>query len=157
MKKIQIGGHVKGSIIRGFALVDDTDFENINKFKWSDDGHGYARKRKGGIISMAKMILGNLSGKEIDHINGNKLDNRRINLRFASKSENAMNVSKHSHNTSGFKGVSFHKRIQKFQTRIRINNQLINLGYFENAKRAAEIYNVAAIKYHKGFAKLNII
>jgi hypothetical protein len=156
MKKIQVGGH-RGGKIYGYTLVDDVEFDRLNRFKWSNNGHGYAVKSSGEHISMARMILGNNNKFEVDHINGNQLDNRRHNLRLASKAENARNVGKHSHNTSGFKGVSFHKRIKKFQTRIRVNRELIHLGYFNTAQEGAIAYNTAAEKYHGDFAKFNII
>jgi len=163
MKKIQVGGHRVGSD-KHYALVDDLLFDKLNKFVWSFDGnkkgHGYARttkaiKGKRVHSYMSRMVMGYNGKKEIDHINENKLDNRRENLRIATKAENARNVGLRSHSTTGFKGVSFHKVRGLFQTRITVSRKVVSLGYFKTAEEASKAYNKAALKYHGEFANIN--
>lgn len=78
--------------------------------------------------------------KFIDHINGDKSDNRICNLREATSLENNRNTEKNSNNTSGFKGVSYHKRIGKWQARSSMNGKRIHLGYFDIPEEASITY-----------------
>lgn len=98
-----------------------------------------------------------LPGSEIDHVNGNGLDNRRVNLRFASRSENCSNCRPSRNNRSGYKGVHWHKGAKKWRSQIKTNGKRIHLGYFENKNDAARAYNEAAIRLHGSFARLNTI
>ena len=97
-----------------FAVVDDADFPVVSNINWSINNYGYAfssRKIGEKHILMHRMIFGDTaSGIIVDHVNGNKLDNRRSNLRVATKSQNAANSNKHNDNLSGFKGVWFSGR-----------------------------------------------
>jgi CO dehydrogenase/acetyl-CoA synthase gamma subunit (corrinoid Fe-S protein) len=90
----------------------------------------------------------------IDHIDQNKLNNKIQNLRIATNSQNLRNRSKQVNNTSGFKGVSFHKHTNKFQAKIKINKKQIYLGLFLSAEEAYDVYCIAAKKYHKEFWSL---
>lgn len=91
----------------------------------------------------------------VDHINGNGLDNRRSNLRLCTRSENARNSRKPSNNSSGYKGVSWHKRTKKWRADIRNENRQRSLGSFDNALDAAHAYDRAARVMHGEFARLN--
>ena len=84
---------------------------------------------------------------EVDHKNGNSLDNRFNNLRLATDSQNSRNQKKSKDNTSGFKGVSWDKQHKKWRARIGVNNKTINLGYYTNKFYAALVYARAAKKY----------
>jgi hypothetical protein len=97
--------------------------------------------------------MGEPDNMEVDHINTNKLDNRRENLRVCTRQQNNCNTNKRSDNKSGFKGVCFEKRRQKFVARIRIDGKLKHLGYFATAAAAHEEYKIAAVKYHGEFAR----
>ena len=146
----------------GIALVDDEDYHKVCNLNWNDYA-GYPRTFKrvnGGKLTsetMHRIILIPKEGFVIDHINGNKLDNRKENLRYCLHCENTRNSKINSRNKTGYKGVIWHKRDKKFQANIRINGKRIHLGYFIKAEDAARAYNAAAIKYHKEFARLNII
>ena len=147
------------------AIVDDGDFEYLNQFKWHLSTHGYAMRNskminrvKGKHISMHREIMGLADPAiHVDHINFNKLDNRKSNLRTCSNSENSKNRKVTGNGTSKFKGVYWYKANSKWHSRITVNYQSIHLGYFNNEKEAAKAYNKAAIKFHGEFAKLNCI
>ncbi len=92
---------------------------------------------------------------EIDHINGNRADDRIQNLRLATRAEQQWNVGKTQRNTSGYKGVSFYKRLNKWRADIRVEGKQKNLGYFATAKEANTAYQEAAKKLHKQFKNDN--
>jgi hypothetical protein len=145
-----------------FAIVDDTDFDLLNLFKWQLSSEGYATRRKlvGGkpqIISMHRFLLGLSKGDGlcVDHINLNKIDNRRINLRVCSKQQNAMNRDIHISNKSGYKGVCYHKRNKKYMASITKNKKKICIGYFSSAQEASEAYKKASIDIHGEYSIFN--
>lgn len=157
MKKIMLHGkYGEGK----FALVDNADFEWLNKYKWfaTPFGHPIRGERHGGRkglycnIFMHREIMKMPKGKFTDHINRNPLDNRKTNLRICTLRENTYN----SKNRTGhplYKGLNWLERLQKWQVRIR--NEY--LGVFKSDKEAALAYNQAATKYFGEFAKLNDI
>ena len=139
------------------AKVDNEEYKNLSKYKWYFK-NGYAVRKEGAyepLIQMHRLILGTPKGKDTDHINGNKLDNRKENLRIASRSENLRNTKKYKTNKSGFKGVCFYKRKNQWMVQIQVKSKKIHLGYFKDIKKAAKAYNKAAIEYHGEFAKIN--
>ena len=159
MKEIQL---TQGKV----ALVDDEDFEYLNQWKWYANnmkGNFYATKAitvskcKQKIISMHRLIMKPEKGYVIDHIDGNSLNNQKNNLRICTHAENMRNSKIYSNNTSGFKGVYWHKQTAKWMAYISYNNKITHLGLFINPKDAARAYNEAAIKFHVEFAKLNEI
>ena len=91
---------------------------------------------------------------DIDHINGNRSDNRIVNLREATRSQNLMNSCVRSNNTSGLKGVSWAKERQKWNAYINANGIRKNLGYFETAELAYAYYCAAAVDAHGDFRRL---
>lgn len=109
---------------------------------------------------MHRLIMGFPKGKCVDHINHNGLDNRKKNLRICTNKENKFNRLKSNNNTSGYKGVLFHKgekRNKHWVAVLGINKQKKYGGYFDTAKEAAEAYNKLALKYYGQFANLNVI
>lgn len=144
------------------ALVDDEDYEYLSKMKWhSSKGYAISTQRdmtsgKQIKIKMHRLIMNPSKGLLVDHINGNRLDNRRENLRIVTSHQNAFNLSKVSRETtSQFKGVHFDKATGKWKGSIRFDGKLIHLGYFSDEKLCAIEYNHHAIKYFGEFAKLN--
>lgn len=141
------------------AIVDDDEFEWLSKWEWHFSG-GYAvrtRSRKhegktGKAIFMHRIIMRTPPGMVTDHINRDKLDNRRSNLRVCSASENQHNRVANKHNTSGYKGVSWHKRIGKWQAKITVRNKLKHLGYYLTPELAHEFYCLAADILHGEYA-----
>jgi hypothetical protein len=140
-----------------FAIVDDADYERVNHYSWHLSSQGYAegctRKAEGqNRLYMARFILGVTDAtKQVDHINGNPLDNRRSNLRICTAKENMRNRT--SKNTNGFKGV--HRQLKKFRAIIHKDYKQIYLGTFDTAEEAARAYDKAAREMFGEFAKLN--
>lgn len=142
----------------GFALVDDCDFDSLSKFTWLMHNAGYAIRREeiNGVqknIRMHRQIMGFPDGKDIDHINRNKLDNRKDNLRVCTRLQNSKNQKLKPCNTSGFKGVS--KLKTKWQANIRNGKTFSYLGCFNAPKEAAQAYDRAALRLHGEFACTN--
>lgn len=99
-------------------------------------------------------MTGEWPKEQIDHIDKNSLNNAFANLREANSSENTRNHGKRAHNTSGWKGVSWHKSVGKWHAHIGYNNKKISLGYFDDVREAAEEYMFAALELHGEFARL---
>lgn len=91
---------------------------------------------------------------EIDHVNQDKADNRWENLRPATRQENARNQGITARNTSGFKGVSFHKRTQKWRADIFIDGRQKSLGSFDTPEAASNAYQEAAVENFGQFARV---
>jgi hypothetical protein len=143
-----------------YTTVDDVDFNTLIKFKWYFRKDGYVRRQErsnGKIkeITMHRQLMQVADNLFVDHINGNKLDNRRSNLRICTKAENVRNKVKSSKNTSGYKGIWWHKQNKKWIAEIGVDGKKISLGSYVSIIDAVKAYNKAALKYHKKFAKLN--
>jgi hypothetical protein len=91
--------------------------------------------------------------KWIDHIDGNKLNNRIENLRSCTRAENSWNMKKFSNNTSGIKGVCWSKEKEKYIARITQNKQVKFIGYFDTLKDASEAIFNARNNFHGNFAR----
>jgi len=143
------------------ALVDDADYEYLNRFKWYANKicrtYYAVRNVRRGKILMHRAILDAPDGLEVDHINGDGLDNRRLNIRLCSHSENDRSQRLHHRNKTGFKGVFFYKNNSKnpYGVQIALNRKTIRLGYYPTAKAAARAYDAAALKHHGEFALTN--
>jgi hypothetical protein len=152
------------SLTKGYnTLVDDDDYDELSKYKWSTDYNNdhciYAfRTVNKRSIRMHQHIMGtaNLKGIIVDHKNGNGLDNQKINLRIATKQQNAFNSRPKTYLPKGVTKLS-RLRTRPFQARIAINGQQIHLGYYSTQYDAANAYNIAAQRYFGEFAKSNIL
>lgn len=130
--------------------VDIKDFEKIKKFCWREDGYGYIVTSKNNKnIKLHHLILNLPSGKVVDHINHDKTDNRKQNLRICSTQQNNFNTIIPKNNTSGFKGVYWSKERNKWVAKIGYNYKNIHLGYFDD-KREAIKTRINAEKYFYG-------
>ncbi len=92
---------------------------------------------------------------EVDHINGNKLDNQRENLRAVTRAQNLMNQKKMPGHLSKFKGVSLARRTNKWRAYISLSGQFTALGIYPTEEEAAHAYDAAAEKYFGAYAKTN--
>lgn len=101
------------------------------------------------------MTHGNFPKDHIDHKNGNRKDNRIENLRLATEVQNGANRKVSRNNTTGFKGVSFHKKKGIWKCGIRCNNVEIHIGWFSSPQEAARAYDEKAIELHGEFARTN--
>lgn len=146
------------------TIVDDRDYEKLNRHKWYAYHNGYkfyavrwSKVSEGWLprkmIFMHREILQTPSNMETDHISGSSLDNRRGNLRVATRSENAANVRR----KTGYKGLCWDKRRKKFMAYIQKECKSKFLGYFETRDEAAIAHNKAAKTIHGNFACLNQI
>jgi hypothetical protein len=146
----------------GFSLVDDEDYAELSQYTWCIDAYGYAvantQMIKGEFTSLRlhRVVMNAPTGLEVDHINGNRLDNRKQNLRLCTKAENGRNRPANRNNTSGYKGVTFKKGNTKkpWCAQIKVNKKRIYLGSFETPQAAYEKYKSAALIYHKEFANV---
>ncbi len=107
---------------------------------------------------VAREWVDNPDGKIcVDHIDGCRTNNNHENLRFATHTENARNQKKTNKPTSSiYKGVSFHKPLQKWLAHIKATGKVQHLGYFTSEREAAEAYNTTATEHFGIFARLNI-
>lgn len=129
------------------ALVDDEDYERVMAHRWCYMTAGYAaRGRDWGMQYLHRFILDAPKGRRIDHISGDKLDNRRSNLRLCTHQQNMQNSKKRVDNTSGHKGVSFDKTTGSWKAYINMDGKTVHLGRFPTAEAAAEHRNAIAEK-----------
>lgn len=153
------------------TTIFDTQFiEFISNYKWSLHNTGYVVAgyrdendvRHQMLLHRAIMYLSNGfsidDNLQVDHEDTNKLNNLRNNLRMCTGSQNEMNKDKSPGQYSSiYKGVTWHIPTQKWRASIKFNGKRLYLGNFDDEIDAARSYNFAAIKYHKEFARLNII
>jgi hypothetical protein len=146
------------------ALVDDEDYEYLMQWKWYYHGHYAGRNlpRANGKqrnIFMHPVIAGLLGlhkgHLDIDHADGNKLNNQRANLRIATRSQNKGNGVRYVTNTTGFKGVTQFR--DKWMARIQLDGKRVYLKCWGTPKEAALAYNEAASRYFGQFARLNTL
>lgn len=144
------------------ALVDAADFDWLSSEKWHAaigsraTSKPYAATKRTSAcvrILMHRLILGAQEGQIVDHINGDSLDNRRANLRFATAAQNSRNVGPFRNNAAGLKGVRLCKG--RWMARIQSDGKPIYLGSFDTAEAAAKAYDRAACSLHGEFAGLN--
>lgn len=129
------------------AIIDLDDIEKCKKYKWTlKSDSGYVCNLKN-LNYIHRFIVNCPEDMVVDHVNHNKLDNRKINLRICSQGENTFNHKMYKTNTSGYPGVSWHKKANKWRVRIQIKGKEINLGLFEDLDEAIKVRKEAEIKY----------
>lgn len=141
MKEIYLG---KGKV----ALVDDDDYEMLSKFTWRVSGEGqYAVA----TIFMHRLVMGHEPDKYVDHINRQRLDNRKQNLRWATKAQN--NANRGVYSKTGYRGVK--EKSDGFYAFISKHGNMMRFGPFQTIEEAADAYDVAAVEIHGEYAALN--
>lgn len=154
-------------IIRGedkTLIIDRADFTHYAKYRWwLDSKRGVMRHRgakenhESKTIYFHREIMNADKSIEIDHINRNPLDNRRENLRVATRSTNCRNQGVRTDNVSGYKGVSWKASRNRWLARINFDGKIVTKAGFKCKHEAARAYNELAKKYHGEFAFINEI
>jgi hypothetical protein len=145
-----------------FAHVDDEYVERLSQYYWfAREFHGttYAfanigRGRGRRQIRMHRLVLQAPNGVEVDHRNGDGLNNRRKNLRFSTHQQNQWN-KKGTGGTSKYKGVSFCSQTNRWKASIRVDGRTRTLGRFDSEEQAARAYDAVALKTRGEWAHLN--
>lgn len=149
-----------------FTKVDNEDAPFLNRWKWSwgkpgahrkahKGEEGYRSNRDCDTILMHRVIMKAPKGVQVDHINGDRLDNRRSNLRLANQQQNSANMRRRANNKVGVKGVVWDKARRKWAAFIKVNYKSIGLGRFDTKAEAANAYAVAAKKHFGTFARVD--
>lgn len=155
---VKVPVHRFGKVV-DHALIDAADADLIVRHKWLISDAGYACRytsNKGNtkMILMHREILQVTEGYVIDHRNRNPLDNRRENLREATRRQN--NRNRMSKSKCGFRGVYKATRSERYFAQIRdIEGKNVYLGLFDSPEQAARAFDAAALKLHGDFAQLN--
>lgn len=160
MKEIPVRNR-KGIV--AYALVDDEDYEWLSAFRWHFSGKGYVSRSfwNGSGVSherMSRMIMNAPKGKEVDHRDLNKLNNRRSNLRLATHRQNGCNTAFiTTPKSSRFKGVSWIPRLRKWTAYIGggVTKTRKYLGVYQAEEEAAQAYNQAALEMYGEWASPN--
>lgn len=146
------------------VLIDDEDWERIKKYRWfiwkhhnkfyvmSTIYNKITKETKN--FSLHRLIMNFPKNMQINHIDGNGLNNQKNNLRVCTQAENLRNSKKSKNNTSGYKGVSYNKYAKKYDARIMIDHKQIFLGNFKTLELAYVAYCKASKKYHGKFGRV---
>ena len=144
-----------------FALVDAADFEMLSHWKWYYCSTGYAKSYNGGgryrgkpFARMHRVIMLPDPGQDVDHINGDTLDNRRANLRVCTHQENTRNQGPRG-GTSRFKNVCWDKAQSAWRVHTIVNYTSVQIGMFGDEIEAAKAYDAFAVAHLGEFARLN--
>lgn len=140
------------------ALVDDSDFDRCMEHKWRmTKKEEVITKICGSNIQMSRFIMFNPKGFEVDHKNGNRLDNRKGNLRICSRILNEMNKGIRKDNVTGFKGVEISFAGKKWEAKIKVNKNVFHIGSFDTKEDAARAYNAICKLVYGEYGWLNPI
>lgn len=132
--------------------IDTEDFPLVKQHSWNSKTKGYLMATiNGKHIMLHRFIMNSKNGEIVDHINHNIKDNRKSNLRIVTTSQNQMNKGLQKNNTSGHRGISWHKNKQKWISQICLDGKLKYLGIFDNIEDAINARKEAEIKYFGEF------
>lgn len=140
-------------------MVDDSDYDLVKDTLWSTCRCGYANtrvtigKRRQICIKMHRVILDVEPGVQVDHVNGNGLDNRRSNLRLADNCQNGWNRKRDVRNKSGVKGVYWHSKNRRWIASIKMRGLVVYRRSFGSLSVAENEIRKARVKFHGEFAR----
>lgn len=153
-----------------YALIDDDQFSKISEYKWSymtvykgitNIGYVYTstcHKNKKSKIYLHRLIMNAPKNTQVDHINHDTLDNRKINLRICTNAQNQFNQKVHTFKKSSkYKGVFFHKQSSTWRSQIGFMNKIHHLGAYPSEIEAAKAYDKRAKELFGEFARPNFI
>lgn len=141
-----------------YALVDKDDYDKLIKFNWhsqpASNKKGFYANRNDGFdengrrlqVKMHRQIMNFPDGMDVDHINGNTLDNRKSNLRICTHAENCQN-QKSRGGKSQYRGITKHKN-GKWRARLGLNYKRVHIGLFDTEEEAASALEIARKKYY---------
>lgn len=149
----------RNGVLKGWAIVDAYDFDRVAGIAWTIDPRGYVVGRPSGLrrsITLHRWLLfGDATGgDDVDHIDRDRLNNRRANLRHCTQAENSRNTKLGKNNTSGAKGVS-NTPTGRWRARITVDRREIRIGTFDTVEEAGAAYDAIARKLHGEFASPN--
>lgn len=152
-KSALIALRARDGSVRAHAVVDAADAAFVNQWRWSLGSHGYARRgvtAKGlrQDILLHRELLGlprTSDGREGDHVDLDRLNNRRLNLRIIPKAGQQQNVPSHGL-TSSHRGVSWSRKVKKWRAELMVNRKQFRLGYFDSEIEAAEAVRTARVR-----------
>lgn len=142
---------------RKYTIVDDEDFEKLSQFRWNltggGRGHGnyVARRNDRTPVYMHREILNAPKGMEVDHINGNRTDNRKSNLRLCTSTQNNWNMRLRKDNTTGYKGLRWRADVKSWRVNVKKDGKEIQVGYFKDKKEAIRARDTAAKELYGEF------
>ena len=131
------------------TVIDEADYPLVKDLTWGVSGkkaYACSQRPDGTLLYLHRLLMQAPKGLLVDHKNGSTLDNRRENLRICTKEDNARNSIMKSNNTTGFKGVCYHKKLagsdraKPYQARVNLNGKRKSLGYFNTAEEASQAY-----------------
>lgn len=144
------------------VLVDDEDYQKLYPGSFFINNRGYVifskynkQTQKSDKVRLHRFLINVDDQQYVDHINGDKLDNRKQNLRTATQSQNIANSKKSRANTSGYKGVTWSKQHKKWIAQMTQNSKHIHLGLFDCPSKASEAYDHAVMERFGVYAKPN--
>lgn len=140
-------------------IIDIDDVDKVKEYRWYVSGtrHKYCTAKRKNKIILHRLIMGvtDKDPKEVqvDHINGNTLDNRKCNLRIVNPHQNSMNKNKNNYGNNSHNGVHYLKRNKKWRAYITFNGEWIHLGLFETEEEAIKVRIEAEKKYFKEYRR----
>jgi hypothetical protein len=156
----QFGAFLKGKTMiikigKYQIIIDKEEYWRIRKYSYRPHSRRdriYFRRSNINTYYLHREIMNTPKGMEVDHINGNTFDCRKINMRNCTHTENTRNHNMQKNNTSGYKSVYWRKDRKKWVAKIRVNKKQIYIGSYINAKDAYIAYCKVAKNYFGEFA-----
>lgn len=143
----------KNGNIKAVAIIDYDDLSKLSSYKWTLSKQGYAKSRIGEqCILMHRIIMDCPLKMVVDHVNHNKLDNRKNNLRVCTVQQNLFNSKLMSKSKSGVKGVSYNKILKRWQAYITLNYKKVHIGWYSNKEEAEKARRDFEIIYQGEYA-----